>query len=67
MDKQKLLDAAKAAVKVEGLKVTLDGKQILIGVVEEAISELVADTSNPYDDKLWALLKPLLDAKLATV
>jgi len=67
MDKEKLLESAKEAVKIDGLVISLDGKKILIDVVEEAVSELVADTSNPYDDKLWALLKPVLDAKMASL
>ena len=35
-------------------------EDILVGVVEKAIDDLVADSSNLYDDMLAAALKPAL-------
>lgn len=68
MDKAKLMEALKAAVemKQEGLKysISIDGKKVIKEVAMEALKELAADSSNPYDDKLLALAEPFLDKYL---
>jgi Ribonuclease G/E len=68
MDLKKLEDSLKEAVvmKQEGLvfSVSLDGKKVIKDVIEEALKEMVADSSNPYDDKLLAIALPFVDKYL---
>lgn len=51
-----LKEILKKRIDLRGLLV----EDLLINLVEKALDEVVADSSNPYDDMLAAALKPVL-------
>lgn len=64
--KEQILQALKDSVTI---KVDLDGAVMAIveKALEPALLKIVADSSNPFDDSVVALLLPLVKKELAKV
>jgi len=65
MDKQQMLEKAKEAAEQILLPAAKQYAGVLVkDIALEAIKEVVADSSNPYDDMLLAALIPVIEAKM---
>lgn len=59
MDKDQILALVEARIDVPGLV-----QDVLVQILKPALDEMVADSSNPYDDMAVAALYPVLEPAL---
>ena len=65
LSKEELIEKAKVEAEAILLPAAKQYAGVLINdIVMQALAEVVADSSNPYDDMLFAALKPVIDAKV---
>ncbi len=59
-----LKDKILANVKAEGLEITEEAAKALVPVLLGVVKTIVEDTSNPFDDMVYATMKTLLETEL---